>query len=73
MEEKMKNKSPSLSIDKKGLIKVLKGAGIAGGAAVLTYLAEAIPGLDFGAYTPVVVGIAAILINFLRKWMMSYK
>ena len=65
--------SPSMSIDLVGLKKVGKGALIAGGAAVLIYLAEGIPGLDFGASTPLVVGIAGILINFLRKWLLSYK
>jgi hypothetical protein len=68
-----KRKSPSLHIDTVGLKKVGKGALIAGGAAVLTYLAEAIPGLNFGEYTPVIVGVAGIVINFLRKFLMSYK
>ena len=69
----MKNKSPSFSIDKVGLKKVGKGALIAGGAAVLIYLAEAIPGVDFGASTPLIVGVAGILINFLRKLLVEYK
>jgi len=67
-----KTKSPSFHMDTKGWMKVARGAGIAGGAAVLTYLAEAIPGLDFGASTPIIVGMAGILINFLRKWINSY-
>ena len=66
-------KSPSKSIDTKGLIKVAKGAGIAGGAAVLTYLLEALPGVNLGEYTPMIVAVAGILINFARKWIMSYK
>lgn len=65
--------SPRFSIDKKGLFKVLKGAGIVGGAAALTYLLEAIPGMNFGATTPAIVGILSILINFARKWIMSYQ
>ena len=68
-----KQKSPSFHIDTKGWIKVGKGALIVGGAAVLTYLAEAIPGLDFGTSTPVVMGILSIVINFARKTLMSYK
>ena len=66
-------KSPSRSIDTKGLIKVAKGAGIAGGATVLAYLLEALPGVDFGEYTAVIVGVLAIVINFLRKWLISYQ
>ncbi len=66
-------KSLSGSIDTKGLIKVAKGAGIAGGAAVLTYLVEAIPGVDFGPYTAIIVAVAGIVINFARKWIMNYK
>ena len=66
-------KSPSKSIDSVGLKKVGKGALIAGAGAALTYLLEALPGIQFGEYTPIVVGISSIVINFLRKWMLSYK
>lgn len=69
----MKQKSPSMKIDLLGLKKVGKGALIAGGAAVLTYLAEAIPGIDFGRYTVLIVGLASVLINFLRKLLVNYK
>ena len=69
----MKMKSPSLSIDTKGLIKVGKGSLIAGAGAVLTYLLEALPGINFGEYTPLVVAVSAVFINFARKWLLSYK
>ena len=65
--------SKKFEIDKVGWIKVVKGAGIAGGAAVLAYLLEAIPGMNFGQYTPAIVGVLAILINMGRKWIISYK
>ena len=62
-----KEKSPSFSIDKKGLIKVGKGALIAGAAAVLTYLEGTIPSVDFGEFTSVVVAFNAVLVNFARN------
>ncbi|MHA1302316.1 MAG: hypothetical protein ACTSPI_01255 [Candidatus Heimdallarchaeaceae archaeon] len=65
-------KSPTMSIDLIGLKKLGKGALIAGGAVVLTYLAENIGSIDFGSYTALVVGIVSILINFLRKMLVSY-
>lgn len=65
--------SPNFKIDKIGLLKVGKGALIAGGAAALTFALEAIPGMDFGGSTPIVVGILGVLINFARKWIMSYE
>ena len=65
--------SKKFEIDKIGWIKILKGAGIAGGAAILTYLLDAIPGMNFGKYTPAIVGILGILINMGRKWIISYK
>ena len=68
-----KTKSPSMKIDLKGLKKVGKGALIAGAGAVLTYLMSAIPGIDFGAYTPLVVGVSSVLINFLRKLIVPYQ
>jgi len=68
-----KEKSPSGTIDIKGLKKIGKGALIAGGAVVLTYLAENLGSVDFGNYTALVVGVASILINFLRKLLVNYK
>ena len=54
-------------IDKEKLIKIGKGALIAGAGAVLTYLVEAIPQVDFGQYTPVVVAVFSVLVNAVRK------
>ena len=64
---------PSGKIDLVGLKKVGIGALIAGGGAILTYLATAIPGVDFGIWTPVAVGLASIVINFLRKLLQKYE
>lgn len=55
-------------LDNTTLIKILKGAGIAGGAVAIIYILEAISGLNFGNYTALVVGICSILINFVREW-----
>lgn len=52
---------------KENLIKIAKGAGIAGIGAILVYLTEAIPGIDFGIYTPIAVAIFSILVNYVRK------
>ena len=68
-----KIKSPAFKIDTKGLVKVGKGALIAGGAVALTYLAENLGSVDFGGYTALVVGITGIVINFLRKLIVSYE
>jgi len=68
-----KTSSPKASIDLLGMKKVGKGALIAGGAVVLTYLAENMGSIDFGAYTALVVGVASILINFGRKYLLSYE
>ena len=66
-------KSPSGKIDIKGLTKVGKGSLIAGGAVALTYIIENLGSVDFGSSTALVVGIASVLINFLRKTLISYK
>jgi len=36
---------------------------------LLTYLADLIPTIDFGVYTPVVVASFSILANVVRKWI----
>lgn len=51
-------------------LKLLKGAAIVAAGAVLTYLVEAIPNVDLGpTWTPLVVGVSSVVVNFLRKWL----
>lgn len=66
MQKKMQRKN---TLDKVTLIKILKGAGIAGGGAALVYLLQAVVLLDFGDYTPMVVAIAGILINAIKEFI----
>lgn len=49
--------------------KVLKGLGIALAGAGLTYLAQL--QFNFGAYTPLVVALAAALVNWGREYLKS--
>ena len=65
--------SPMFKMDTKGWIKVGKGALIAAGGAGLTYLAQNITGIDFGQMTPVIVSVASIVINAVRKWITKYE
>lgn len=45
-----------------GALKVMLGA-------LLTYLAEIVPGIDFGAYTPTVMFVFTTLLNIVWKWL----
>lgn len=63
--------SPSFSISKAEVVSVLKGAGIAAGGAVLTYLSSYFSGHDFGVYTPVVMALWSVVVNFCRKFFPS--
>ena len=49
--------------------KLVKGLLIACGGAGLTYVSEAVTGLDFGTSTPMVVAGLSFGINFLRKFL----
>lgn len=51
------------------IYKVLRGAGIALGGALLTYLAQFFASTDFGVYTPLVVAVSTILINAGREYL----
>lgn len=53
--------------------KIVKGAGIAAGGAVLVYLLSTLPQVDFGSSTPLVVALASILLNSARKWLQDNK
>mgnify|MGYP003591388924 FL=1 len=54
---------------KENYLKIAKGAGIAVGGALLTYLAQFISETDFGQWTPVVVALGGIIINSGREFL----
>lgn len=54
-------------MSKEAAVKVVKGAGIAAAGAALTYLVQAVPGLELGDWTPIVVAVLSVLVNAVRK------
>lgn len=52
---------------KEKLLKIGKGALIAGAGAVLTYLSQAVSGADFGLWTPIIVAALSVAVNAVRK------
>ena len=64
--------SSRLKLNKQDGSKILKGLLVAVGGAVLTYLMDTIPLVDFGAYTAVAVAINSVLVNAARKWITDY-
>lgn len=68
-EELEASMSTSFNISKADLISVAKGLGIAVAGAAATYLSTFIAGHDFGAYTPIVVALWSVVINFTRKYV----
>ena len=63
----------ALNIDKAKALSVLKGAAIAAGAAVATYILQLLTQQDFGQATPAVVALCGILIQVLRKFVVINK
>jgi hypothetical protein len=63
--------SQPFSLDVVDVKKLGKGAAIAGGGAILTYLAAHLGDLNFGEYTPIVVAALSWGINFLLKYIPS--
>ena len=61
--------SKQFSLNKEDLLKIGKGALIALSGALLTYLLQVLPNVDFGVYTPMVVSVASILINAGLKFI----
>ena len=53
--------------------KILRGAGIAVGGALIVYILGVLPNVDFGTLTPLIVAIASILLNAGRKWISEQK
>lgn len=65
--------SKRFRLNKEDSIKILTGSGIAMGGALLTYILEILPSIDFGEFTPVVVAVFSILINAGRKFLEGKK
>jgi len=61
--------SEKYSLNSQDLKKIGKGALIAIGGALVAYLLEVLPGVNFGVYTPIVVGVASITLNALAKFL----
>jgi len=63
--------SPNWTIIKQDLKKVAIGAGIALLGALATYLEGSIPNIDFGQWTPIIVAFNSVLVNIIRKFVVS--
>jgi len=61
--------SKKYSLNSQDVDKILKGACIALGGAVLTYLASIIGEIDFGPYTSLIVALGGIVINAGLKFL----
>lgn len=68
-EAKAEREKMKYTFTKENLIKIAKGAGIAVGGALLVYVAEILPQVDFGVWTPLVGALSAILINAARQFI----
>ena len=67
----MVKSSKKYELNKEDGVKIGKGALIAIGSVLITYAAQTIPNVNFGQYTPLVVGFSGILINFAKKFLAS--
>jgi hypothetical protein len=65
--------SQKYSLNKEDMLKIGKGACIALGGTLATYLLDVLTQIDMGVYTPVVVSIFSILINTFSKWISRIK
>lgn len=61
--------SSKFTLNKTDLSKIGKGALVAAGGALLTYLLGELPNVDFGQYTPIVVTVLSIAINAGLKFL----
>lgn len=61
--------SGKYQLNKEDLKSIGVGLLVAVGGAALTYVADLIPNVDFGVWTPVVVAVSSIIINAVRKFL----
>lgn len=65
--------SPRWTMNTTDWTKIGKGALIAAGGALLTYLLDMLPNINFGDFTPLAVAGFSVLINAALKWMAGQK
>lgn len=58
-----------LSINREDFKKICMGALVAIVGALLTYLTDLIPNIDYGAWTPIVMAAWSVIANLVRKWL----
>ena len=69
----MKKISKRGELIKQDLLKVGKGALIAGAGAFAMYLLQGLTQIDYGDATPVIVALLSVVINFARKYFTENK
>ena len=65
--------STKFSLNRLDWKKIAKGAAIAAGGAIFTYLESIIATIDFGTYGPIVMAINSIIINLATKFFAGQK
>ena len=65
--------SKRFKLNKKDLLKLLKGAGIAAGGGFLTYLGSVLTQIDFAQYAMIAVPVFSFLINAGLKLLKNKK
>ncbi len=61
--------SPKMKLNGADMKKVGKGFLIAMGGAGLTYIAQTLPTIDFGVWTPTVAALSAVFVNLAWKYL----
>ena len=56
-------------LNKEDGIKILKGVGIAAGGAVVAFLINVLPQVNFQGYEYIVIPVVSALLNAGRKWL----
>jgi len=65
--------SPQFALNKTDVFKALRGLVVVLAGAALTYVADMIPSVDFGMYSPLVVSISSTLIELARRFVTDYQ
>lgn len=64
----MEGSKPFL-VNSKDIERIVKGAMIAVAGALVVYIADVIPTIDFGIWSPLAVALASVAVNALRIWI----
>lgn len=68
----MSDKSPKYKLNESDLPALLKAAGLGVAMALASWATEFVHEVDYGVWTPIVMGVAVPALATVKRWLSDY-